>query len=84
MKNTGQEIFEALISQGNKTILPREWHLSARSILVFIQGFQKDFEDRLEKISKVDPKIREYLEKYSSKDIANHLRYLLEIQQDAR
>jgi hypothetical protein len=77
-------IFRALLNNGERNIVPREWHLSARSALTLLQGLEKKFVDQMEKHAGVDPKLAQYLKKFKPEEIAGHIRYIQEIQQDAR
>lgn len=83
MKPT-QQIFKALLLGIESSVVPREYHLSARGTLATLQGLETAFAHQLEKLAKVDPKLDEYLKKFTPEEIANHLRYLQGVQEVSR
>ena len=74
MKTTS--IFGHLFESGQTSVVPREWHLSIRTLLGIRDSLADTFAQSVEKHAKADPKLAEYLETFSAEEIATHLRSL--------
>jgi hypothetical protein len=73
-------IFGYLFDSGQIRVVPREWHLSVRTLLGIRDGLAETFAKRVESHAKVDPKLAEYLETFSAEEIATHIRSLAEVK----